>query len=270
MIRKNAIYGLLLLGLTIGLILPATHTRALNHQREVSVPEFSGRDPEEHPILAPCSRYEDRYDNLLFRDTNLEEWPDIYHTQVSAVVQEYMEPPELTCTGETYEELFAPGPNLLNLAAGLPPWDDPEVPLSRFDTPRVLIEYLRVYECALMEFSDFQGFDTAEEEFNDEERRQGAFVQFFDFFISDLVSESAIRARIIQHERTVARKTLQRVLTLAAAAERMRPLEAELTCMQRMSLDMRNIASLTAETSSCLPRVWNAKDVLRDYKEEEQ
>lgn len=52
--------------------------------------------------------------------------------------------------------------------------------------------------------------------------------------------------------------------------DRLRPLEAELECMQRMSIDIRNIAALSAETSACMPRTWYAKDALRDFKEDEE
>lgn len=87
-------------------------------------------------------------------------------------------------------------------------------------------------------------------------------------FFSGLMEQFLDRSAIINEERVVARVTLHRVLTLIGNFGRLRPLEAELECTQRLSLDIRNISALTAETSSCLPRIWNAKDVLRDYKEE--
>lgn len=265
---KPHYYRLLAIGLALGLALPMQPLLAFDHE-EVTVPEYSGRDPEEHPILAPCSRFDDRYETFLFRDTNVEEWPAIYHAEVEAVVQEYFEPVKPVCDAGNYEEFFKPGSALLDLASGLPTWNDPDVPLSRLDTSRVLLEYLNLYECALMEFDTFLYYDTATEKFDEEEEARGAFVEFFDFFVTDLFSESARRAKLIERERIVARKTLKRVLAIAATADRLRPLEAELTCMQHFSLDMRNIASLTAEISSCMPRTWNAKDVLRDYHEEE-
>lgn len=254
---------LFMIGLLIGTAFAATD--------EVAVPDFSGRPYDEHPILAPCTRFDDRYDLLQFRDRNIDKWPDIYHDQVKRVVEEFMEPVELECNAEDYEALLEPGTQLTDLAASLPTWNDPDVPLSRFDISRVLLEYLRVYECALMEYDVFLYFDTAQEQFSEEQAKQGVtHVAFFDFFFSDLLDEAAIRAETIKRERLIARKTLKRVLTLIATAERLRPLEAELECMQRLSIDIRNTASLTAEASSCLPRVWNAKDILRDYKEDEE
>ena len=260
----------LCIGLMLGSTMPMLTASAQEQEREVSVPEFSGRPPDEHPILAPCSRFDDRYAILLFRDNNVEEWPDIYHERVKGVIEEYLEPIDLTCTADGYTEFLEPGDKLLELAADLPTWNDPDVPLSRFDLSRVLLEYLRIYECALMEFDTFLYYDTYKEEADEPREEDDGDSSFISFFLSDLLEESAKRAGIINHERTIARKTLNRVLTLITTAERLRPLEAELECMQRMSLDMRNAASLTAEASSCLPRVWNAKDVLRDYPEEDE
>ncbi|MBT4119802.1 MAG: hypothetical protein HOG89_03870 [Candidatus Peribacter sp.] len=227
---------------------------------DVTVPDFSGRPYDEHPILAPCTRFDDRYQNLLFRDTYIEEWPEIYHDQVDRVVQEYLQPRELKCDAEDYETFLPPGGELLSLAAGLPTWNDPDVPLSEYDISRVLLEYLRVYECALMEFDEYLVYDTAVEQFS----KPGITKMFF----SGLMEQFLDRSAIINEERVVARVTLHRVLTLIGNFGRLRPLEAELECTQRLSLDIRNISALTAETSSCLPRIWNAKDVLRDYKEE--
>lgn len=256
---------LLFLGIAIGFWVPSLYTRA----EEVAVPEFTGRPPTEHPMLTPCSRYEDRYDQLLFAHRNIKEWPEIYHDQMRRVVDEYLEPTTFKCDAENYTEFMKPGKELLSLAAALPTWNDPKVPLSRFDISRVLLEYLRIYECSLMEYDTFLYFDTTKEKFDEQEIVEGKPVNFFDFFFSDLLDEASVRADLVNTERTIARKTLQRVLTLIATAERLRPLEAELECMQRYSLDVRNAMSLTAEASSCLPRIWNAKDILRDINDEQ-
>ena len=248
---------ILMLIIGIGLVFPQAYAA----DREMIVPEYSGKPQDEHPILAPCSRFDDRYSTLLFEDTKVKEWPDIYHDQVDRVVEEFLDTQEFECNANDYESFMRPGSELLNLAAGLPTWNDPDIPLSEYDIGRVLLEYLRIYECALMEFDEFLMFDTAQEEFDEPGIRS--------LFIPDLFGESIKREDIIQKERVIARKTLHRVLTLIGTFGRLRPLEAELECTQRLSLDVRNIAALSAETSSCLPRAWNAKDALRDYEEEE-
>ncbi len=228
---------------------------------ELAVPEYSGRPSDEHPILSPCSRFDDRYTTLLFESTYIDEWPEIYHDQVDRVIEEYLEPREIQCDAENYEAFLPPGSELLDLASKLPTWNDPDVPLSEYDISRVLLEYLRIYECSLMEFDEFLQFDTAKEEFS----KPG----IFEIFFFENMTQSFDRSAIIRKERAIARQTLHRILTLIGNFGRLRPLEAELSCTQRFSVDIRNISALTAETSACLPRIWNAKDALRDYKEED-
>lgn len=229
---------------------------------DLAIPDFSGRPPKEHPILAPCTRFDDRYAALLFKSTYIEDWSDIYHDQVDKVIEEYLQPRKLQCDADDYETFLPPGKELEDLAKLLPTWKDPDVPLSEYDISRVLLEYLRIYECALMEFGEFLEFDSAKEEISKP--------NFLEMYLDELALESVERSAIIQEERVIARSTLHRVLSLIGNFGRMRPLEAELECTQRLSLDIRNIAALTAETSACLPRIWNAKDALRDYKEEDE
>tara|TARA_Y100000310_G_C20565110_1_gene755097 strand:- start:74 stop:865 length:792 start_codon:yes stop_codon:yes gene_type:complete len=249
----------LVVGLSSG-VLP----HAMLEPAEDHVPLFAGRSPGELPILAPCSRHEDRYDSLGYKEATLETWPKTYHERVDKIINEYLAPLDLACDAENYESLLKAGPKLTSLARSLPSWSNPGVVVSRFDTSRVLLENLRIYECAMMEYENFLALDTTEEvsaeEFGDEPAPR-----FWDFKFSDLTKESGKRLEVIVKERIVARETLHRTLSLVGAYERLKPMEAELGCMQLMSLDARNIAALMAETSSCLPRVWNAKDPLRDY-----
>ena len=254
----------MLTALLLGALLLIQHPTLSVLAQDFDIPAFTGRDPDEHPRLAPCSSFEDRYDTLLFRDTNLEEWPDIYHDQVNRVVEEYFEIGEVACDAEDYDALLEPGGELLNLAAALPTWNDPKVPLSRLDTARVLLEYLRIYECALFEFDIFREFDTMREE----DRIRGDINVAVEYWMYELAIDSSERYDIIKKEREIARRALHRVLSLIGAYDRLRPLEAELRCMQRFSLDMRNITALTAETAACMPpRIWQADDSLRDFAE---
>lgn len=253
--------ALFLAGLCIGFVLPSFSAYAQFVQFDI--PEYEGRPPDEHPILAPCSRNDERYAQLGFADLYIEELPDEYHGRVDRVLEEYLEPLDLTCDAENYAELMKPGEELESLANALPTWASGDVELSRFDTARVLLEYLRVYECALTEFEGFLLFDTALEEFDINGPE-------YVYHLGGLVKDGFKRIELIRHEQLVARRALHRALTMIGAFERLRPIEAELECMQRVSLDMRNIAALTAETSACLPRAWNAKDTLRDMEPSEE
>ena len=219
-------------------------------------------DYETHPVLAPCSRFSDYYDHLGFREEGIKEWPKRYHDRVNLVVEEYFNTTDIDCAAEDYEALFEPGTELLDLAAALPPFNDPETRVTRFDTGRVLLEYLRIYECALNEYGMLVAYDTAQEEYD-------AFgeIDFATYFLSDLMSDSFERRKLIEREKTVARTSLERTLYLIGSLDRLRPLEAELECAQRLTLDIRNLTALSAETSSCLVRT-GATDVLRDYKED--
>ncbi len=262
--RRTVSLAILILALLGVSLLAGVDLRA--QVKDPEIPAFAGRPPNEHPILAPCSRYEERYRQLGFEDALLQDWPAMYHARVNNVIEEYLEPSSPLCSAENSTDLLPSGEELLSLATSLPTWNDPRIPLSRLDTSRVLLEYLRVYECALMEFETFLPYDTAKEEFSKEFFRIGN-LPFFDFFFSDLVKESFDRSALIKSELSVARNALERTLTLLGGFERLRPLEAELECMQRLTLDVRNISALTAETSACLPRIWNARDPLRDMKE---
>lgn len=256
----NKHIAILCASICVGLCIPQLSVQA---EQLFDTPKYSGRDPEEHPILAPCGRFDRRYQHLLFADKKLEDWPEMYHTKVNAVIEEYLKPAKIECDAESYDALSEPGDELLELAASLPTWNDQEVPLSRLDTSRVLLEYLRIYECALMEFDEFLYYDTRQEEYDD--RGDSGFLKYF---LSDLMNSTMARSETIVRERAVARTALHRAITIMGAFDRLGPLDAELECMQRFSLDMRNIAALSAETSACLPRIWNAKDSLRDINEE--
>ena len=269
-------YRLLTLVLTGVFVLLWANSQPTALAQDVAIPEYTGRAPDQYPILAPCSRFDEAYEDLGYLDKPIEEWKKAYHDAVSEVVAESLEQPKIECTATDYDSLLQPGTKLEELAKKLPPWqkqdddDANEVSITRFDISRVLLEHLRVYECALSEYYEFRYYDTAAEEFRKEEEETGSErINFFDYFISDLVKDTNERSAFIIKEKTIARTALHRTLTILGTMDRLLPLQAELECMQRMSLDIRNIAGLAAETSSCMPRTWNAKDVLRDYQEEE-
>ncbi len=253
--------SLLLAGIVVGLLTPAMQAWAQG-TFAVDVPKYAGRASGTQPILTPCSRHVGDYRKLGFLENNIDQWPDTYHKRVDSVVEEYLKPSELDCSAEDFGDFLKPGPELKSLAADLPQWSS-GTPISRLDTGRVLLEYLRVYECGLMEFGEFVQFDTTREEY-----KKHAEVPLFTLFMSGLMTESSLRTEIIQTEQLIARKSLHRVLSLLGAFDRLRPLSSELECLQRFSLDVRNITALSAETSACMPRIWNAKDTLRDIQQE--
>jgi len=253
--------SILIASMIIGFCIPQWNAQA-QQPADFPVPDYSGRDRTAHPILAPCTRFDTRYAGLQFAEIPMKDWPDLYHDTVNDVIEEYLEPSTVSCDAKDYGSLAEPGKRLLELATSLPTWADKKVPLSRLDTPRVLLEYLRIYECALTEFDEFLMHDTWLEEY-DEQGDAG----FLKYFLSDLMRSAFGRAEIINQERAVSRTSLNRALTIIGAFDRLAPLDAELECMQRFSLDMRNITALSAEASACLPRIWNAKDTLRDIKQ---
>ncbi|MBU0766279.1 hypothetical protein KKF55_00630 [Patescibacteria group bacterium] len=279
-------------------------------------PAAYGNIPNRYPILAACTRFE--YDNFKSVDWNRYEYPEVttisdvslwmnqYHENVGEVVTEALggngEPPR--CTASSYEEMLPLTGKLGQLAATLPSWhsltwqlppndiatddfdSDPELinsnlsSLSQLDVGTVLLEYLQMYECALVERSLFLARDTYKQEQGREKklislkngaagdvlealvrilkRRPLEWGRYINFVIGD--------RQIILQELTIARRSLERTLTFLSGFNHLRPIDMELTCLQQASLDVRNGLALAADASSCLPRVWNNKDVLRDYK----
>lgn len=220
---------------------------------------------DKYPILGPCSRDDKAYSTLDFIQKPFDDWPSTYHETVNDVLEEHFKTPDIECTADNYQSFLKPGPKLKLLASSLPPWKDPEdaAKLTQFDVGLVLVEYLRVYECSLMEYSFFQAPEIVRERF----RTESPSTVVLNYFYMDLVKEMFKRTSIISNELRTARKTLYKMLDIIGSYDRLLPLQVELECLQRTSLDIRNVMSLTAEASSCLPRVWSAKDPLRDLEE---
>jgi len=220
---------------------------------------------DRYPILGPCTRDDEAYRTLDFIQQPFDEWASTYHGTVNNVIEEHFKSKDIKCTADDYKNFMSPGPQLRGLATNLAPWKDPEDAdkLTQFDVGIVLVEYLRVYECALVEYSFFQAPEVVRERF----RNDSPPSVVLDFFYGNLVEEMFRRTSIISNELRTARKTLYKILDILGSYDRLLPLQAELECLQRTSLDIRNVLSLTAEASACLPRVWSAKDPLRDLQE---
>ncbi len=220
-------------------------------------------------------------------------WSTCYHAMVESVIEEHLgnqpadnvmdilndcyshlgdievtpgEAHQLDCFAETPETLSPAGSLLKLLASQLAPWQHPDdlEALTASDVGSVLNEYVRTYECALNERSFFR-FPRVQEEL--------ASVSIRDFFgnvsLDEINKEALEEEHKITQEMQVARPALQRALSLIGGMERLKPLESEVECLQRASLDIRNSFALSAETASCMPRAWDARDALRDSEVQE-
>lgn len=197
----------------------------------------SGGGREEVPpqALSPCSA-----EGSVFAQLPFEEWAQTYHGTVEAVIAAEMQKETaatLTCTTQDQPVRMA-SPPLQNLAASLPPWAERSggtaVAVTAEDTIPVLLEYVRIYECSLLERQLEHGSNT----FTDE--------------------------LLIGNELAVARPALERTLLLLSGRNRLRPLTDSLTCVERSLVDIRNVTGLLAEASACWNRTWDARESLRD------
>ena len=82
--------------------------------------------------------------------------------------------------------------------------------------------------------------------------------------MTDILREQTIQFKKMKEEVALARPTLHRTLSLIGGIDRLRPVDSSFECLQRASLDIRNILGLTAEVTSCLPRILDTRGSLRD------
>jgi len=225
------------------------------------------RTEQKYPILAACTRLDAVYDDLFYDDRVFDEWPDAYHGTVDAVISESLGAAEIACDAETYAALQTAGPALRAMAEKLPPWKDP-ANLERLhagNLGHVLLEYLRVYECALVEYRFFLPVEAKLEYELGLSPVPGPYLEFIN-----IAGEMLRRDDIIERELQTARPALERALGMLGTGNRLRPLQLDIECLQRASLDIRNASALAAEASTCLPRLWDAKDPLRDTPPDEE
>ena len=228
---------------------------------------LAAQDPwKPYPILESCTRADAQYAGLFFNNEDFDDWPEKYHEAVDAVIEEYLDPPQ---TIECLDPNILPinqFTSIYALAAVLPPWQDPVdlAELDRNDVGIVLLEFLRVYECALADHNFFLPMDVIQERFEDE--AAGGPLPFIiaNFRFEDLLKEMGRRRRVIEEEIATARPTLERALVIVSSVIRFSFLDAELECLQRASLDLRNSLALAADASVCMPKGWDVKDPLRD------
>ena len=130
------------------------------------------------------------------------------------------------------------------LAALLPPWKESSrlAHLSEMDIGPVLLEYLRTYECSLSERDNLL-FIIVPREHGTDSMERGLY--------QDTVAE---QSELITHERSIARATLDRTLLILGGLDRLTPLGADIECLKRTSLDIRNSLGLVSQAAACLPR----------------
>lgn len=232
-------------------------------------------------LLAGCGRMEPDVGNSIlklppcdnsgnvFGSSRLETMQSAYHGTVSQVVDAHVNQLvdittlPLMCTANDYRGLLQPSGALRDLAYLLPEWGPSRInDLSEADLGPVLLEYLRVYECSLLQRSQFLNVFIVREQAETRTLPDGTEIQVMPQ--ADLTAEQEKQRKLIDHEIETARPTLERTIAFLGGIDRLRPLSAELECLKRASLDLRNATGLMAEAASCMPKIWDARGSLRD------
>ncbi len=240
-----------------------------------------------YPILAKCSGKEDDLLNEILginpdtlpggENYNAKEgdedfdivdiWSERYHSTASSLIDsgfsgEYSYP---DCLGELGDRLQLPGQQnpsntpIRKMAEKLPPWQDEEdlEMLKYYNVPVVLLELLRVYECALIERFLIFG-ETLKE-------TQDIYSELSEtLWIYNYSQKLGAQWRKIGNELTVSRPTMNRALYLLSKTGNTQPLEDEIFCIYQASMDIRTAFTLGGEAAACMPRIQDAKDPLRD------
>lgn len=208
----------------------------------------------------------------MFASLQLDAAKSRYHATVAGVVNAHLSELAdintlpLQCTANDYRGLLQPSTALSALAAQLPEWGPSRAAkLSEADLGPVLLEYLRVYECALHERERFLVPTVQDEKEKVVKDKDGNDIRTIK--TSDLVDEKDRQQKILTEELLTARPALERTIAFLGVIDRLRPLSAELECLKRASLDLRNVTGLTAEAASCMPKIWDARGSLRDLSE---
>ncbi|MBI3336968.1 hypothetical protein HYZ98_05415 [Candidatus Peregrinibacteria bacterium] len=213
--------------------------------------------------LPPCSG-----DGTIFSLIPFNFWAYAYHQLVDAAVTAHLKSfnnqgsdspffSNLQCAAPDLSGLLQPSAPLFLIATQLPPWQDPQnlASLSEQDFGVVLLEFLRIYECALKNHRTFLDVNIM----NDAPLFSKLPLQWPEFGV-----ERKRRESVIEQELRIARSALDRILSTSGALDRLRPFLLDLECIERASLDLRNVLGLISEGSTCLPRVWDARGSLRD------
>ena len=202
--------------------------------------------------LPPCTAQDTPFAGLT-----PDESAETYHETVNDIIEDHLRglrtlsTASLQCAADGYRQLLPARESLIDLASALPPWKNPDrlESLSQADIGSVLLEFLRTYECALHERSEFL---------------PTFIIGTKAIMRGEYEALSNAERATIQRELLIARPALDRTLTLIGGLDRLQPLAADIECLKRTSLDLRNIVGLLAEATSCLARIEDARGSLRD------
>lgn len=229
------------------------------------------RDIADEP-LPPCTTAGSLFENLPFAQwTDVYQapiylWADEYHRRVAEVIDAHVERAlrgefPLSCTAPDYRQAMLPTAQLQSLAATIPAWQDDIAhgTLSEADFGPVLTEFLRIYECGLQEHNREE---LATSRIFAEWQEAGFFGRGTEY---DLLEEFIRRDFWTAEELLVARPALERALAVIGSLDLLQPFVAELTCIERASLDLRNILGLASDAAACMSRALDARASLRDF-----
>ncbi len=217
--------------------------------------------------LPPCTG-----EDTVFASLAIESASNVYHSTIARVVDAHFEQISsihtrpLQCTANDYRGLLQPSSELQQLADQLPEWGPSRgAELSEADLSSVLLEYLRVYECSLFQRRKFLEPTIVKEMGTPWETPTGT--KMVSMNAGAQTQEASRQRGIIQSELATARPTLERTLAFIGGIDRLRPLAAELECLKRASLDLRNATGLISEAASCMPKIWDSRGSLRDLSD---
>lgn len=197
----------------------------------------------------------------IFADTPFDEWADLYHGKVSAAVESHLDTLRnaselpLQCTAEEYADVVPATTALREIAAYLPGYREGNKleSLNEADIGAVMLEFLRVYECSMLERKSYLLIRIPQEE--------GTMMSW------ELLDIKKEQEQKIDDELNVSRATMEKTMALVGGYDRLRPLALDVECIKRASLDLRNVLGLASDASSCLPKAWDTHGSLRDLAE---
>ena len=192
----------------------------------------------------------------VFASLPFAQWAEHYHSTVKEVIDADVHALAAgTCTEADTSGEPSTTKELYDLASTLEPWKVPSrlSALSESDLGAVLLEFNRVYGCAMTDYKEniipFNPSPLAE---GDQAKS---------------VEQNAMEGNIITRELATAPASLTRTLLALGTINRLRPLLASTGCLSRVSLDLRNEMGLIAEAMSCVGKFRNSRTSLRDLSD---
>ncbi|MBT3835468.1 hypothetical protein HOF56_04465 [Candidatus Peribacteria bacterium] len=183
-----------------------------------------------------------------YRNRSLADMQRSYHWSMEKMTEERMDMYEgrelLKCEEEDMKSVIPEGEFSSAIAAQLRSLDAaygiPD-PFTYADFEKLLYEFWRTYDCHL--FSIEHNQPLLMETVNGDQNPD----------VINLISDSVLAAEQIKLERSRARLTYERLMSVIRASEKYLPLHASLRCLQRGSTDIRNAMSIISDASQCLP-----------------